>query len=201
MPRRLPHRIAGALVATALASSAVFATDVAVGGAEAGAAPAVHSTAVRSTAVRAATGHTAVVRTTASAHLTKAQRVRKAQRARGKRVVAVAKRYVGKARYRDGGASPKRGFDCSGYTKYVYARAEAGRLPHSAAGQRSMHRMHRVSARKAIPGDLVFYHGSGGVFHVAIYAGHHKQYAAATPRDGIRYQRIWSTRVSYGRLG
>lgn len=118
----------------------------------------------------------------------------------GQRVVAVAKRYVGKARYADGGASPKRGFDCSGFTKYVYRAAHAGKLPHNAANQKSMRGMHKVSARKARPGDLVFYHGGGGIFHVAIYAGKHMQYAAATPRDGIRYQRIWSSAVSYGHL-
>lgn len=116
------------------------------------------------------------------------------------RIIAVAKRYVGKARYREGGGSPKSGFDCSGYTKYVYAVAHAGSLPHNANGQRVMKRMKRVSAAHARPGDLVFYQSGGHSFHVAIYAGHHKQYAAATPRDGIRYQPIWSRAVVYGHL-
>lgn len=116
------------------------------------------------------------------------------------RIISVAKRYVGKARYRDGGASPSQGFDCSGYTKYVFAAATAGTLPHNADAQRRMSRMHRVSASSARPGDLVFYQdGSGHSFHVAIYAGKHKQYAAATVRDGIRYQPIWSSNVVYGR--
>lgn len=116
-----------------------------------------------------------------------------------KRIVAVAKKYVGHARYVEGGASPKRGFDCSGFTKYVYAKAGAGTLPHNAEAQRRMKGMHRVSAGKARAGDLVFY--SRPAFHVAIYAGKHMQYAAATPRDGIRYQRVWSSDVTYGRLG
>lgn len=115
-----------------------------------------------------------------------------------KRIVAVAKKLVGHARYAEGGNSPRRGFDCSGFTQYVYAKAKAGKLPHNAEAQRRMKHMKRVSARKARPGDLVFY--SKPAFHVAIYAGHHKQYAAATPRDGIRYQRIWSSDVTYGRL-
>ncbi|MEO9139177.1 MAG: NlpC/P60 family protein [Jatrophihabitans sp.] len=115
------------------------------------------------------------------------------------RIISVAKRYVGKARYRDGGASPSTGFDCSGYTQYVFAAAKVGALPHIADAQRRMQRMHWVSASSARAGDLVFYQSGGYSFHVAIYAGNHMQYAAATVRDGIRYQPIWSSNVVYGR--
>lgn len=114
----------------------------------------------------------------------------------GQRVIAVAKRYVGKVRFVDGGASPKRGFDCSGFTMYVYRVAHAGKLPHNAEAQRRMKHMHRVSARHAKPGDLVFY--SKPAFHVAIYAGKHKQYAAATTGTKIKKQAIWSSDVTYG---
>lgn len=116
--------------------------------------------------------------------------------AAGARIVAIAKKYVGKARYREGGASPKTGFDCSGYTKYAYAQAHVKTLPHNAEAQR--HAMRRISASSARPGDLVFYLSGGSAYHVAIYAGNHKQYAAATPRDGIRYQAVWSNNVVYG---
>ena len=61
--------------------------------------------------------------------------------------------------------------------------------------------LHRVSASAARPGDLVFYLSGGSAYHVAIYAGHHMQYAAATVRDGIRYQQVWSSAVVYGHLG
>jgi cell wall-associated NlpC family hydrolase len=57
--------------------------------------------------------------------------------------------------------------------------------------------MRRVSRAAARPGDLIFYLGGGGAYHVAIYAGHDMQYAAATPRDGIRYQHIWSSHVEF----
>jgi len=121
------------------------------------------------------------------------------QPAAGTRIVTVAKRYVGHAKYRDGGASPKSGFDCSGYTKYVFAVAKVGTLPHNAEAQRRLKRMHAVSARNAKAGDLVFYLSGGSAYHVAIYAGHGMQYAAATPRDGIRYQKVWSSAVQYRR--
>lgn len=115
----------------------------------------------------------------------------------GARAVRIAKRYVG-ARYRDGGASPRTGFDCSGYTLYVYHRADVAGLPHNAQAQRSAPHMHRISRRNALPGDLIFYLSGGSAYHVAVYAGHGYQYAAATPRDGVRYQRIWSSDVVFG---
>ena len=120
-----------------------------------------------------------------------------AHRTPGQRIVAIAKRYVGKARYRAGGNSPKHGFDCSGYTQYAYTRAGVAQLPHSAQAQRHAKHMHRIAPSHARPGDLVFYLSGARAYHVAIYAGHHMQYSAATPRDGIRHQRIWSSHVEY----
>jgi cell wall-associated NlpC family hydrolase len=57
--------------------------------------------------------------------------------------------------------------------------------------------MRLVSAAHARPGDLVFYLSGGSAYHVAIYAGHGMQYAAATPQDGLRYQSVWSSAVQY----
>lgn len=115
----------------------------------------------------------------------------------GSRAVRIAKKYVG-ARYRDGGASPRTGFDCSGFTMYVYDKADVAGLPHNAQAQRSAAHMHRISRAHALPGDLVFYLSGGSAYHVAVYAGHGYQYAAATPRDGVRYQPIWSSAVVFG---
>jgi cell wall-associated NlpC family hydrolase len=112
----------------------------------------------------------------------------------GQRIITVAKRFVGD-RYVEGGASP-RGFDCSGYTQYVYDQAHVKRLPHSAEAQ--MTGMRRITRARARPGDLVFYLNGSYAYHVAIYAGHGWQYAAATVRDGVRHQRVWSTQVRYG---
>jgi cell wall-associated NlpC family hydrolase len=115
----------------------------------------------------------------------------------GERILAVAKRYVGTARYVEGGASPS-GFDCSGYTRYAYARAKVATLPHNTEQQRRMKGMRHISKSAARPGDLVFYMSGGRSYHVAIYAGHDMQYAAATPRDGVRYQKVWSSAVQFG---
>lgn len=115
----------------------------------------------------------------------------------GTRVVRIARQYVGHTRYVEGGDSPKHGFDCSGYTRWVYAHANVARLPHNAEAQRHVRHMHRIARTAARPGDLVFYLSGRTAYHVAIYAGHGRQYAAATPRDGIRYQPIWSRNVEF----
>ena len=112
----------------------------------------------------------------------------------GERVIYVAKKYVG-SRYAEGGASPA-GFDCSGFTQYVYEHARVHRLAHNAETQRRTTR--RISKARARPGDLVFYLSGGSAYHVAIYAGHGQQYAAATVRDGVRFQPVWSSNVQFG---
>jgi cell wall-associated NlpC family hydrolase len=147
-------------------------------------------------------GGFAAVAPSASAATHRAASVHQAAGARshtspGARIVAVAKRYVGKARYRNGGASPRQGFDCSGYTMYAYVKAGVARLPHNTEAQRHARGMRRISASRARPGDLVFYLSGGSAYHVAIYAGHHMQYAAATSKDGIRYQQVYSRNVVY----
>lgn len=116
----------------------------------------------------------------------------------GMRIVSVARRFVGHARYTYGGASPRSGFDCSGYVMYAYQQANVADLPHQSEQQRHVAYMHHITRAQARPGDLVFYFdGGGGAFHVAIYAGHGYQYSAADPADGIRYQPIWSSNVEF----
>jgi cell wall-associated NlpC family hydrolase len=114
----------------------------------------------------------------------------------GARTVRLAKRYVGD-RYVEGGASPRTGFDCSGFTMYLYRHAGVASLPHNAEAQRHVRYMRHESRSAARPGDLVFYFSGRSAYHVAVYAGHGYQYAAATPADGVRYQRIWSSDVEF----
>ena len=115
----------------------------------------------------------------------------------GARIVAEARKYVGKSPYRYGGASPS-GFDCSGFTMYVYAQTHVARLPHNSESQRWYGHMRRIWYRSnALPGDLVFYLSGGRAYHVAIYAGNGMQYAATQPGETVRYQRIWSSAVEF----
>jgi cell wall-associated NlpC family hydrolase len=87
-----------------------------------------------------------------------------ADASRGAQVVAIAMRYLG-VPYRWGGASPSTGFDCSGFTMYVFAQIGVS-LPHYAAAQYRMGVP--VSRDQLQQGDLVFFRGLG---HMGMYIG------------------------------
>ncbi|HEY6836934.1 MAG TPA: NlpC/P60 family protein [Gaiellaceae bacterium] len=78
-------------------------------------------------------------------------------------VVGFAMSFIGTP-YVWGGASPS-GFDCSGFTMYVYAHFGVS-LPHNAAAQFGYGSP--VPRNDLQPGDLVFFDGLG---HVGIYVG------------------------------
>jgi cell wall-associated NlpC family hydrolase len=82
----------------------------------------------------------------------------------GLKAVSFAKGFIG-VPYRYGGSSPRSGFDCSGFTSFVYRHFGVA-LPRSSYAQFAVG---RVVARHALqPGDLVFFHGVG---HVGMYIG------------------------------
>jgi peptidoglycan DL-endopeptidase CwlO len=85
--------------------------------------------------------------------------------AKAARVVKLALRQRG-VPYHWGGTSPRTGFDCSGFTRWVYAHVGVS-LPHSSYAQFNLGR--RVSLGRLRPGDLLFFYGRG---HVGIYIGH-----------------------------
>ena len=58
--------------------------------------------------------------------------------------------------------------------------------------------MHRITAQPGSSRRSRLLSQRRLAYHVAIYAGHGYQYAAATPRDGVRYQAIWSRDVVFG---
>ncbi len=80
------------------------------------------------------------------------------------RVVRFARRFLG-TRYLYGGTTPGSGFDCSGFTRFVYAHFGIT-LPHYSGAQFGLGR--RVARGGLRPGDLVFFDGLG---HVGIYVG------------------------------
>lgn len=92
----------------------------------------------------------------------------------GSGIVATAKQYLG-TRYVYGGAAPG-GFDCSGFTMYVYKQYGYS-LPHTASGQWQSGLGTRVYSIGALqPGDLVFFNDPSrnagkACSHAGIYVG------------------------------
>lgn len=97
-------------------------------------------------------------------------------------VLAKAQSLLG-TKYVSGGESP-RGFDCSGFVKYVYSFAGV-KLARTAADQAS-NGVH-VDKSSLQPGDLVFfsYYGSKGIGHSGIYLGNNKFIHAENRAKGV----------------
>jgi cell wall-associated NlpC family hydrolase len=109
--------------------------------------------------------------------------------------VAIASRYLG-VPYRYGGSSP-RGFDCSGFTQYVYGQLGKS-LPRTSSQQYNA--TTHISRSSARPGDLVFFFTGGRVSHVGIYAGGNMMIASPHTGDVVKRQEIYSANVAFGRV-
>ena len=113
--------------------------------------------------------------------LKKAERIPRRPRRNIKHVVSLSKKFLG-VPYVWGGTTPA-GFDCSGFTRYVFAR-EGISLPRLA---KSQYRVGiPVAFRQLMPNDLVFFKLASGerVSHVGIYIGKGK-FISATCHKGI----------------
>jgi uncharacterized protein YraI len=99
-------------------------------------------------------------------------------------LVANAKNLLG-ITYVYEGASP-RGFDCSGFTKYVFSKIGII-LPHRAKGQMEKGAV-IPSKAELLPGDLVFFktNGSSKVNHVGIYLGENRFIHASSGYGAVR---------------
>lgn len=101
----------------------------------------------------------------------------------GAEVVEYAKQYLG-YKYVAGGSSPSIGFDCSGFTTYVYKhfgislnRSSKGQIKNGVA----------VSKNNLQPGDILIFNGSSNtsIGHVGIYVGGNDFIHAANSREGV----------------
>jgi murein DD-endopeptidase / murein LD-carboxypeptidase len=88
--------------------------------------------------------------------------------------------------YKTGGTTTN-GFDCSGFTRYVYAKLGIT-LPHQSGSQFKMGTA--VEKSELIPGDLVFFNTTGqGVSHVGVYVGDGK-FAHASSSRGVTISKL-----------
>ncbi|MGH7441240.1 MAG: C40 family peptidase, partial [bacterium] len=67
-----------------------------------------------------------------------------------------------------GGDSPAQGFDCSGFTSYVFRRLG---VPLARTAVQQFQQGVDVERSALLPGDLVFFTGQGAPLHVGIYEG------------------------------
>ncbi len=111
--------------------------------------------------------------------------------ASGSAILDVAGRYVG-VPYVSGGTTPD-GFDCSGFTSYVFAQLGIN-LPRTSGAQAAAGTV--VSRADAQPGDLIYSPG-----HIAIYAGGNSQIDAPRPGKTIQFREIWQSNPTFIRIG
>ena len=109
-----------------------------------------------------------------------------ADASKGAQVVAIALQYLG-VPYVWGAADPSVGFDCSGLTKYVFAKVGVS-LPHYAAAQYQLGSP--VSKDQLQPGDLVFFRNLG---HMGMYIGGGNMIHAPRTGDVVKISSIYES--------
>lgn len=82
-----------------------------------------------------------------------------------------------------GGTTPS-GFDCSGFTRWVFDKALGRSLPRTAAEQSALGTS--VSLDALAPGDLLFWGSGSDVYHVGIYVGDGEYIHASTGSGEVR---------------
>ncbi|WP_374968164.1 C40 family peptidase [Terrabacter sp. BE26] len=106
-------------------------------------------------------------------------------------IVGIAQSLFG-VPYVYGGTTPS-GFDCSGFTSYVYRHAGIS-IPRTASAQQSA----ATPVSSPSPGDLVFF--GSPAYHVGIYVSPGRMIDAQRPGTTVGNHSIWTTPSGYGRF-
>ena len=101
-------------------------------------------------------------------------------------MLRTADSYVG-VKYVWGGDTPREGFDCSGFTKYIFAKHHIT-LPRTSREQVRSGSAVAADFRSLRPGDLMFFAEPGeSISHVAIYVGDGRIIHSASSVGGVGY--------------
>lgn len=116
--------------------------------------------------------------------------------------VLAALQFVG-VRYRKGGTTEESGFDCSGFTRHVFASLGLA-LPRRADEQAHAAGLVAVKRDELRPGDLVFFNTLKRTFsHVGIYIGDNRFVHAPRPGGEVRTEDMgyayWKARYTGAR--
>lgn len=102
------------------------------------------------------------------------------------RVLGTADKYVG-VPYKWGGNTPASGFDCSGFTKYVFLK-QGIRLPRTSREQVRAGQGVPLDFAALLPGDIMLFAEPGeAISHVGIYAGNGEMIHSSSSGRGVRY--------------
>jgi len=118
-------------------------------------------------------------------------------------MVVSAMNFLG-VRYVRGGNSAEEGFDCSGFTRYIFEHSLGLILPRRADEQATAPGLVKVKRDELQPGDLVFFNTLRRTFsHVGIYVGDNKFIHAPRTGGNVRVEdmqvKYWSKRFTGAR--
>lgn len=103
--------------------------------------------------------------------------------------------------YDYGSAGPNR-FDCSGLIYFSYRKAGMTNVPRTS--DQLARFADRIKRRNMRPGDLMFFHNGGDVYHVAVFTGwkNRKRWMVHAPSTGERVHRAtpWTNKWFAGTL-
>ena len=91
-------------------------------------------------------------------------------------------------RYRRAGRDPSTGFDCSGFTHYVYNKTFGVELPYDAPSQ--YRDGEKIVREEMKVGDLVFFQVRGHITHVGLYMGDGRFIHSPAPGKRVRIDEL-----------
>lgn len=125
----------------------------------------------------------------------KTNTVYKTKAAKQNAIIKYAKTLNG-SKYRAGGTTPS-GFDCSGFTGYVYKQVlsqDLGRATYNQTKKGSY-----VSLNNLQPGDILFWGSKNAPYHVGIYLGNGKYIHAEDYNKGVNIKTFNYFKPSYAK--